>query len=100
MLLVNEQGVVYLFGMVSFELGFIIEAIRTDYPDCEGKRLIDRNKGIWERIAIEFEYKSSNFKDQGHDPAKCDLTVCWEHDWPTCAIEVLELKTKIKEIEE
>ncbi len=32
MLLVNEQGVVYLFGMVSFELGFIIKAIGTEYP--------------------------------------------------------------------
>src|SRR5262249_35063180 len=28
---VNEQGVVYLFGMVSRELGFLIESIRTDF---------------------------------------------------------------------
>jgi len=96
----NEQGVVYLFGVVSFKLGFIIEAIGTEYPDCEGKRLVDKKKGIWERVTIEFEYKSSNFKDQGHDPRKCDLIVCWKHDWPDCPIEVLELKSKIKEIEE
>jgi hypothetical protein len=30
---INEQGVVYLFGMVSRELGFLIESVRTDYPD-------------------------------------------------------------------
>lgn len=97
---INEQGVVYLFGMVSFELGFIIEAIRTGFPDCEGKRLIDEKKGLWERVAIEFEYKSSGFKEGGHDPNKCDLIVCWEHDWADCPIEVLELKTKIKQLEE
>jgi hypothetical protein len=38
---INEQGVVYLFGMVSRELGFLIESIRTDYPDCEGKRYLE-----------------------------------------------------------
>lgn len=97
---INEQGVVYLFGMVSFELGFVIEVIRTDFPDCEGKRLVNENKGLWERVAIEFEYKSNNFKEQGHDPNKCDLIVCWEHDWSDCPIEVLELKSKIKELKE
>jgi len=34
----NEQGVVYLFGMLSKQLGFIIEVVRNDFPDCEGKR--------------------------------------------------------------
>lgn len=41
---INEQGVVYLFGMISAELGFLIESIRTSYPDCEGKRCIDRER--------------------------------------------------------
>ncbi len=41
---VNEQGVVYLFGMISHELGFLIESIRTEYPDCEGKRCFDKEK--------------------------------------------------------
>jgi hypothetical protein len=30
----------------------------------------------WERIAIEFEYRSSNFERHGHDPERCDLIVC------------------------
>jgi len=32
-----EQGVVYLFGMVSRELGFYIEAVQQGFPDCEGR---------------------------------------------------------------
>ena len=43
----NEQGVVYLFGILSKQLGFIIEAVRTDFPDCEGKRQIPGKKGRW-----------------------------------------------------
>jgi hypothetical protein len=30
---INEQGVVFLFGMVSDELGFIVEAINAAFPD-------------------------------------------------------------------
>jgi hypothetical protein len=96
----NEQGVVYLFGMLSRQLGFVIEAVRTDFPDCEGKREIRGKKGKWERVAIEFEYKSSNFKEHGHNPDECDVIVCWENDWKECPIEVISLKEIMKEIKE
>lgn len=92
---VNEQGVVYLFGMVSRELGFLVESVRTDYPDCEGKRALDASGSKWQHIRIEFEYRSKNFQDHGHDPDGCDVIVCWIHDWEDCPIEVLELKTAI-----
>ena len=62
---VNEQGVVYLFGMISHEMGFLIESVRTSFPDCEGKRCFDKQENQWEHITIEFEYKSSHFKDLG-----------------------------------
>ena len=88
---VNEQGVVFVFGMISRELGFLIESVRTDYPDCEGKRCVDSNKQMWEHVLIEFEYESSNFREYGHRPEDCDLIVCWIHDWQDCPIEVLEL---------
>src|SRR5574341_590145 len=52
---INEQGVVYVFGMVSRELGFLIESIRTEYPDCEGKRCVDEKRQRWEHVLIEFE---------------------------------------------
>ena len=66
---INEQGVVFLFGMVSYELGFIVEAIHAAFPDCEAKRCVDRRNERWQRVRIEFEFYSSNFRDHGHDPA-------------------------------
>lgn len=93
---VNEQGVVYLFGMVSQELGFLVESVRIKYPDCEGKRCCDKVQNLWEHIYIEFEYKSSNFVEHGHDVDDCDIIVCWIHDWDECPIEVLELRKAIQ----
>ena len=93
---VNEQGVVYLFGMVSRELGFLIETVRTEYPDCEGKRRLDEKGDRWDHVRIEFEYKSKNFLLHGHDPEQCDLIVCWVHDWPASPIEILELQSTLK----
>jgi len=95
---VNEQGVVFLFGMICNELGFIVKAVRTGYPDCEAKRRVNRRRDEWERVRIEFEYCSSNFRNQGLDPAKCDVIVCWQHDWPECPLEVIELKTEIQKL--
>jgi len=93
---INEQGVVYVFGMISRELGFLIESIRTEFPDCEGKRCVDKKENRWEHILIEFEFKSSHFKDHCHSSADCDLIVCWIHDWEDCPVEVLELRSSIK----
>ena len=96
---VNEQGVVFLFGMVAFELGFIVEAIHASFPDCEAKRCIDPNNQRWQRVLIEFEYRSRTFRDHGHDPNGCDLIVCWEHNWPESPLPVLELRKVIDDLE-
>lgn len=95
---VNEQGVVYMFGMVSRELGFLIESLRTAYPDCEGKRCVDEKRQLWEHVLIEFEFKSSNFREHGHKLEGCDLIVCWIHDWSDSPLEVLELKSTIRRL--
>ena len=95
----NEQGVVYLFGMVSSELGLIVEAVQSAYPDCEAKRCVDSRQNRWQRVRIEFEFYSSNFKDHGHDPTGCDMIVCWEHDWSECPLEVIELRSVIDSLE-
>jgi hypothetical protein len=94
---VNEQGVVFLFGMVAHKLGFLVESVQGPYPDCEGKRQI--RAGKWEKVRIEFEFESRNFKLHGHAPDGCDVIVCWEHNWPECPpnIEVIELKKWIAE---
>ena len=95
----NEQGVVCLFGMVCAELGLIVEAFQCVYPDCEAKRCIDNKHDRWQRVRIEFEYLSSNFLDHGHDPAGCDMIACWEHDWPGCPLEVLELRSVLEQLQ-
>ena len=93
----NEQGVVYLFALLSKKLGFIVEEIKSSFPDAKGRR--KNARGQWEEVWIEFEYKSSNFKAHGHDSSECDLIVCWEHDWKGCTLEVVELRTALSRLE-
>jgi hypothetical protein len=89
----NENGVIFLFGKVVEDLNMYIEEIKPGYPDCVGRRFTGKG---WERVAIEFEYKSSSFKAHGHNIKECDIIVCWDHDWSDCPIEVLELHEIIK----
>ncbi len=96
----TENGVIYLFGTLAHELGFVVEAITSGYPDCLAKRRIDREGERWTRVRIEFEQASRNFKDHGHDPLGCDLIVCWEHNWSECPVEVLELSKVTREARE
>ena len=93
---VNEQGVVLLFGMLAKDLGYVIEAVQTGFPDCEAKR--QSGAGRWQRVNIEFEFESKNFRQHGHPSTGCDVMVCWRHNWPDCPkhIEVLELSSVIK----
>ncbi|MDD3492271.1 MAG: hypothetical protein PHZ19_02080 [Candidatus Thermoplasmatota archaeon] len=91
----NENGVVFLFGKVMDDLGMYIEEIKPGFPDCVARRFTGKG---WERVSIEFEYKSSNFKDHRHDPDKCDIIICWEHDWDNCPLEVIELRDIIKDL--
>lgn len=93
---INEQGVIYLFGLIANDLNIRVESIQQGYPDCTAIRYI--GKGKWERINIEFEFKSSNFD---HDPDKCDVLVCWEDDLEEGkrdslkGLEIIELKSII-----
>jgi hypothetical protein len=87
----NELGVVFLFSRIAKRLQFRIVEIRPQFPDCIAyRRTGDKEK----QCRIEFEFRSSSFKAHGHDPALCDMIVCWHYDWPDVprAIEVIELK--------
>jgi len=86
---VYETGVVFLFGMIAGELGFLIEEIKNEFPDCIARR---RSGDRWDLVRIEFEYYSHNFVEHEHDPSACDLCVCWNDDDPECPVEVLELR--------
>jgi hypothetical protein len=89
----NESGVISLFGAMAASLGFLILKVQTEFPDCEALRVAgkDRNKPV----KIEFELESRNFLRHMHDPTKCDIIVCWEHNWPECPLEVIELKKAV-----
>lgn len=90
---INENGVIFLFGKVTNDLNMYIEEIKPGFPDCVARRFTGRG---WERVAIEFEYKSRSFVDHKHNVNDCDLIVCWEHDWKDCPLEVIELSEEIK----
>jgi predicted transport protein len=98
---VEENGVIFLFSKLTKDLNLYIETIRKGFPDCIAKRYV--GNGQWEEVNIEFEFRSSDFKRHGHQRsmesgAKCDMIVCWEHDWLECPkeISVIELKSEYK----
>jgi len=95
---VNEDGVVFLFGMLARELGYLVEAVQAGFPDCEAKRQVA--PGRWQRVRIEFEFESRNFRDHGHPVEGCDAIVCWRHNWTDCpaSLEVVELSSVIKSL--
>jgi len=78
---------------VTKDLNMYVEEIKHGFPDCIARRFTGRG---WERVAIEFEYKSSNFVEHKHDVNECDVIVCWEHNWSGCPLEVIELREEIK----
>ncbi len=92
----TESGVLYLFGKVAEDLNMYIEELRPEAPDAIARRFTGKG---WERVRVEFENRSSDFKQSGRDAEACDLIVCWEHDWPTCPLEVIELRDRIRELE-
>ena len=87
----NEQGVVFLFAILAADLGLHAESLQSGFPDCEARRLV--RTGAWQTVRIEFEYESRNFREHGHPADKCDIIVCWVHNWPECPknLEVIEL---------
>lgn len=91
----NENGVVFLFGKVMEDLHMYVEEIKPGYPDCIARRFTGKG---WERVAIEFEFRSSNFQAHKHDPKDADMVVCWDHDWKTCPLEVVELKSLVQDL--
>ncbi len=98
---VGEQGVVFLFGMVSQELGFRVQSIRQRYPDCIAKEKIPDRPGKWRPVRIEFEYTSKDFYTHSHSPGDADIIVCWEDNLsvkPDGCPRVVELKSKIAEL--
>jgi hypothetical protein len=93
---VNEMGVVMLFAAAAHELGFVVESSGIVFPDCIVWRRIA--PGRWKRLRAEIEYRSTNFRVHRHDPKRCQLVVCWEHDWLRCPVEVYDLKAELAKL--
>jgi hypothetical protein len=86
----NHSMVIFLFGCLYKHLNFQGILIGHEKAgDLDALAFLDG-----EDVIIEFEAYSSNFKKERHDASKCNLIVCWEHDWMECpvSIDVLELK--------
>jgi hypothetical protein len=91
----NEAGVLFAFGVLAGRLGFAVKRWQVAFPDCVAVR--EMAKGQWQDQNVEVEFESRNFLKHGHDPKKCDVIVCWVHNWPECPewIEVVELRKEI-----
>ncbi len=87
----NELGVVFLFAHLARRWRLKIHAIRSGFPDCIAYQKI---QGQEKQVRIEFEHRSRNFKTHGHDAAKCDWLVCWEHNWASSprSLRIVELR--------
>ncbi|MGF1572424.1 MAG: homing endonuclease associated repeat-containing protein [Sumerlaeia bacterium] len=94
-----ENEVVQLFGVVAKDLGFRILSQRPQFPDCEAERLVDPLRKRYKKVLIEIELKSSDFRKHNHPLGGCDIIICWEHDWKECTKEVIELKSRIRELD-
>ncbi|HWB59431.1 MAG TPA: hypothetical protein VG733_08065, partial [Chthoniobacteraceae bacterium] len=96
---VNESGVIFLFGIMARRLGFVVDSLRANFPDCHAKREI--RPGVWKPVTIEFEFESRNFELHRHPIDGCDIIVCWNHNWPDCPrnLEVVELSKEIGKLQ-
>lgn len=92
---VNKQGVIYIFGMVAHELGFIVESLLTGEPDAQARRKLEESPQHWEQVRLQFAFKSSEFAALGFSEEHADLIVCWIHDWDESPLEILELRSTI-----
>jgi len=101
----SEAEVQVLFGALMPYIGELLEKqglgsecyvdeFTGTFPEC----ILQVNG---KRIAAEFELYSSNFRDHGHDQEKCDMIVCWKHDWYSCPqkIKILELHKVVSLVE-
>jgi hypothetical protein len=91
----TENGVIFLFGAMARELGFMMIRIQVGFPDGEGFREVE--PGRWQLKKLEFELESRNYVTHGHPVSGADILVCWKHNWPECPLEVIELSKVVGE---
>jgi hypothetical protein len=96
----DKNGVIFLFGMIAAELGFVIESFSPEFPDCLARRCVDLENNRWEQTRIQFEYRCSDTDESKLQDNGCDLIVCWIHDLKDCPVEILELKSEMERFDD
>lgn len=91
--------VIYLFGMICEELSFFIESFEKKENCFTGKRIPKGKDSEWQKVKIIFAANSSEKKADYKIDNKYDLLICWNNDWDACPIEILELKSTIRLLE-
>lgn len=43
-------------------------------------------------VRAEVEVASRNFETHKHDPSRCDLLICWRHNWRDCPVAVMPIE--------
>ena len=94
----NEMGVVFMFGVMARRLGFVVHMLQAGFPDCIAMR--EMSPGQWQRVRIEFEFESRSFFKHRHRADKCDVIVCWKHNWRECpkGLDVVELGKEVEKL--
>jgi len=82
----NEAETIELYKLVQEQLGWRIVHLQTPFPDA----IIENASG--QQLVAEFEYTAKNFKAHGHDPAGCDLVICWTNGWADAPVPVWALE--------
>lgn len=81
----NEMQVRELLAAHLPDYGYQLVCSQAEFPDW----LLVSKSGDY--VYAEVEHRSSSFWRHSHNPADCDLIVCWEHDWPESPLPVLEM---------
>jgi hypothetical protein len=92
----TENGVIFLFGAMARDLGFMMIRIQVGFPDGEGFREVE--PGRWQLKKLEFELESRNYVTHGHPVGGADILVCWKHNWPESPLEVVELQNLVPKL--
>jgi len=81
----NEGETIELFKLARDWHGWTIVHLQRPCPDA----VIENAHGA--QLLAEFEHLARGFQAHGHDPASCDLIVCWVNNWPDSPLPVWAL---------
>jgi len=96
---IDTWGVIFVFGLVCEELNFIVESFGEDKYCFSGKRNLSSETEKWEAVNLGFALNSLDMKKSDRVTKSCELLVCWENGWEDCPVEVLELSTTLKRLD-